>query len=182
MKISNILWHFLPSPAVLSSALSDFARIRWLNSSHLLRMSSNLAKPYLLWSATSLRFRLALFPFSSWRVLLLYNVERRGRVTWDLPEKRTQTPPSQTQGSVSQLHSCTPIHRNGIPLQCVFHSGVLCAWKPFAVLSWWMVCARGLTVACSVLAATSGDSNLKLLSDVAQTVKGQGTIAWVNCG
>uniref|UniRef100_A0A7N5ZZH9 Thioredoxin domain-containing protein n=1 Tax=Anabas testudineus TaxID=64144 RepID=A0A7N5ZZH9_ANATE len=30
--------------------------------------------------------------------------------------------------------------------------------------------------------ATSGDSHLKLLSDVAQTVKGQGTIAWVNCG
>ncbi|MED6236079.1 Protein disulfide-isomerase A5 [Ataeniobius toweri] len=30
--------------------------------------------------------------------------------------------------------------------------------------------------------ATSGDSSLKLLSDVAQTVKGQGTIAWVNCG
>uniref|UniRef100_A0A3B3XWP0 Thioredoxin domain-containing protein n=1 Tax=Poecilia mexicana TaxID=48701 RepID=A0A3B3XWP0_9TELE len=30
--------------------------------------------------------------------------------------------------------------------------------------------------------ATSGDSYLKLLSDVAQTVKGQGTIAWVNCG
>uniref|UniRef100_A0A668A1Q4 Protein disulfide isomerase family A, member 5 n=1 Tax=Myripristis murdjan TaxID=586833 RepID=A0A668A1Q4_9TELE len=30
--------------------------------------------------------------------------------------------------------------------------------------------------------ATSGDSQLKLLSDVAQTVKGQGTIAWVNCG
>uniref|UniRef100_A0A7N6BNC9 Thioredoxin domain-containing protein n=1 Tax=Anabas testudineus TaxID=64144 RepID=A0A7N6BNC9_ANATE len=28
--------------------------------------------------------------------------------------------------------------------------------------------------------ATSGDSHLKLLSDVAQTVKGQGTIAWVN--
>ncbi|KAI4789549.1 hypothetical protein KUCAC02_035174, partial [Chaenocephalus aceratus] len=34
----------------------------------------------------------------------------------------------------------------------------------------------------SVSAATSGDSHLKLLSDVAQTVKGQGTIAWVNCG
>uniref|UniRef100_A0A8C6UCM5 Protein disulfide-isomerase A5 n=1 Tax=Neogobius melanostomus TaxID=47308 RepID=A0A8C6UCM5_9GOBI len=30
--------------------------------------------------------------------------------------------------------------------------------------------------------ATSGESQLKLLSDVAQTVKGQGTIAWVNCG
>uniref|UniRef100_A0A8C2XPN2 Protein disulfide isomerase family A, member 5 n=1 Tax=Cyclopterus lumpus TaxID=8103 RepID=A0A8C2XPN2_CYCLU len=30
--------------------------------------------------------------------------------------------------------------------------------------------------------ASSGDSHLKLLSDVAQTVKGQGTIAWVNCG
>uniref|UniRef100_A0A3Q3XBY1 Protein disulfide-isomerase A5 n=1 Tax=Mola mola TaxID=94237 RepID=A0A3Q3XBY1_MOLML len=30
--------------------------------------------------------------------------------------------------------------------------------------------------------ATSGDSHLKLLSNVAQTVKGQGTIAWVNCG
>uniref|UniRef100_A0A6Q2ZC79 Thioredoxin domain-containing protein n=1 Tax=Esox lucius TaxID=8010 RepID=A0A6Q2ZC79_ESOLU len=30
--------------------------------------------------------------------------------------------------------------------------------------------------------ATSGDSKLKLLSDVAQVVKGQGTIAWVNCG
>uniref|UniRef100_A0A674NPT6 Protein disulfide-isomerase A5 n=1 Tax=Takifugu rubripes TaxID=31033 RepID=A0A674NPT6_TAKRU len=29
---------------------------------------------------------------------------------------------------------------------------------------------------------TSGDPHLKLLSDVAQTVKGQGTIAWVNCG
>ncbi|XP_056292474.1 protein disulfide-isomerase A5 [Pseudoliparis swirei] len=31
-------------------------------------------------------------------------------------------------------------------------------------------------------AAPSGDSHLKLLSDVAQTLKGQGTIAWVNCG
>ncbi|CAN9498488.1 unnamed protein product [Ophioblennius macclurei] len=30
--------------------------------------------------------------------------------------------------------------------------------------------------------ATSGDAHLKLLSDVAQAVKGQGTIAWVNCG
>uniref|UniRef100_A0A674DYV1 Protein disulfide isomerase family A, member 5 n=1 Tax=Salmo trutta TaxID=8032 RepID=A0A674DYV1_SALTR len=30
--------------------------------------------------------------------------------------------------------------------------------------------------------ATSGDSKLKLLSDVAQVIKGQGTIAWVNCG
>uniref|UniRef100_A0A674CYF9 Protein disulfide isomerase family A, member 5 n=1 Tax=Salmo trutta TaxID=8032 RepID=A0A674CYF9_SALTR len=30
--------------------------------------------------------------------------------------------------------------------------------------------------------ATSGDSKFKLLSDVAQVVKGQGTIAWVNCG
>uniref|UniRef100_A0A1A8FWA8 Protein disulfide-isomerase A5 n=2 Tax=Nothobranchius korthausae TaxID=1143690 RepID=A0A1A8FWA8_9TELE len=30
--------------------------------------------------------------------------------------------------------------------------------------------------------ATSGESHLKLLSSVAQTVKGQGTIAWVNCG
>ncbi|XP_066543542.1 protein disulfide-isomerase A5 [Amia ocellicauda] len=30
--------------------------------------------------------------------------------------------------------------------------------------------------------ATSGDGQLKLLSDVAQAVKGQGTIAWVNCG
>uniref|UniRef100_G3N8K2 Protein disulfide-isomerase A5 n=1 Tax=Gasterosteus aculeatus aculeatus TaxID=481459 RepID=G3N8K2_GASAC len=30
--------------------------------------------------------------------------------------------------------------------------------------------------------ASSGDSHLKLLSDVAQAVKGQGTIAWVNCG
>uniref|UniRef100_A0A3Q2Y894 Protein disulfide isomerase family A, member 5 n=1 Tax=Hippocampus comes TaxID=109280 RepID=A0A3Q2Y894_HIPCM len=30
--------------------------------------------------------------------------------------------------------------------------------------------------------ATSSDAYLKLLSDVAQTVKGQGTIAWVNCG
>uniref|UniRef100_A0AAR2KIL8 Protein disulfide-isomerase A5 n=1 Tax=Pygocentrus nattereri TaxID=42514 RepID=A0AAR2KIL8_PYGNA len=30
--------------------------------------------------------------------------------------------------------------------------------------------------------ATSGDPQLKLLSDVAQAVKGQGTIAWVNCG
>uniref|UniRef100_A0A8B9LSS7 Protein disulfide isomerase family A, member 5 n=1 Tax=Astyanax mexicanus TaxID=7994 RepID=A0A8B9LSS7_ASTMX len=29
---------------------------------------------------------------------------------------------------------------------------------------------------------TSGDRQLKLLSDVAQAVKGQGTIAWVNCG
>ncbi|CAB1328656.1 unnamed protein product, partial [Coregonus sp. 'balchen'] len=29
--------------------------------------------------------------------------------------------------------------------------------------------------------ATSGDSKFKLLSDVAQVVKGQGTIAWVNC-
>ncbi|KAG7276430.1 hypothetical protein CRUP_007490 [Coryphaenoides rupestris] len=29
---------------------------------------------------------------------------------------------------------------------------------------------------------TSGDHQLKLLSDVAQTVKGQGTVAWVNCG
>ncbi|KAJ3592428.1 hypothetical protein NHX12_007555, partial [Muraenolepis orangiensis] len=29
---------------------------------------------------------------------------------------------------------------------------------------------------------TSGDPQLKLLSDVAQTVKGQGTVAWVNCG
>ncbi|XP_067265203.1 protein disulfide-isomerase A5 [Chanodichthys erythropterus] len=30
--------------------------------------------------------------------------------------------------------------------------------------------------------ASSGDAHLKLLSDVAQAVKGQGTIAWVNCG
>uniref|UniRef100_A0A8C9W0R2 Protein disulfide-isomerase A5 n=1 Tax=Scleropages formosus TaxID=113540 RepID=A0A8C9W0R2_SCLFO len=30
--------------------------------------------------------------------------------------------------------------------------------------------------------ATSGDTQLKLLSEVAQAVKGQGTIAWVNCG
>ncbi|XP_027020414.1 protein disulfide-isomerase A5 [Tachysurus fulvidraco] len=30
--------------------------------------------------------------------------------------------------------------------------------------------------------ATSGDVQLKLLTDVAQAVKGQGTIAWVNCG
>ncbi|XP_061782391.1 protein disulfide-isomerase A5 isoform X1 [Nerophis lumbriciformis] len=30
--------------------------------------------------------------------------------------------------------------------------------------------------------ASSGDTHLKLLSDVALTVKGQGTIAWVNCG
>uniref|UniRef100_A0A9J8D4Z5 Protein disulfide-isomerase A5 n=2 Tax=Cyprinus carpio TaxID=7962 RepID=A0A9J8D4Z5_CYPCA len=30
--------------------------------------------------------------------------------------------------------------------------------------------------------ASSGDAQLKLLSDVAQAVKGQGTIAWVNCG
>uniref|UniRef100_A0A4W5P2I4 Uncharacterized protein n=1 Tax=Hucho hucho TaxID=62062 RepID=A0A4W5P2I4_9TELE len=30
--------------------------------------------------------------------------------------------------------------------------------------------------------ATSGDSKLKLLSDVAQVIKGQGTIVWVNCG
>uniref|UniRef100_A0A4W4GTE9 Protein disulfide-isomerase A5 n=1 Tax=Electrophorus electricus TaxID=8005 RepID=A0A4W4GTE9_ELEEL len=30
--------------------------------------------------------------------------------------------------------------------------------------------------------ATSGDAQLKLLSDAAQAVKGQGTIAWVNCG
>uniref|UniRef100_A0A8C5BTR2 Protein disulfide isomerase family A, member 5 n=1 Tax=Gadus morhua TaxID=8049 RepID=A0A8C5BTR2_GADMO len=29
---------------------------------------------------------------------------------------------------------------------------------------------------------SSGDPQLKLLSDVAQSVKGQGTIAWVNCG
>uniref|UniRef100_A0A668AT76 Protein disulfide isomerase family A, member 5 n=1 Tax=Myripristis murdjan TaxID=586833 RepID=A0A668AT76_9TELE len=33
-----------------------------------------------------------------------------------------------------------------------------------------------------VLYTKTGDSQLKLLSDVAQTVKGQGTIAWVNCG
>uniref|UniRef100_A0AAX7UE47 Thioredoxin domain-containing protein n=1 Tax=Astatotilapia calliptera TaxID=8154 RepID=A0AAX7UE47_ASTCA len=33
-----------------------------------------------------------------------------------------------------------------------------------------------------VLYTETGDSHLKLLSDVAQTVKGQGTIAWVNCG
>ncbi|KAJ8407136.1 hypothetical protein AAFF_G00288120, partial [Aldrovandia affinis] len=30
--------------------------------------------------------------------------------------------------------------------------------------------------------ATSGDGQLKLLSEVSQAVKGQGTIAWVNCG
>ncbi|XP_026097996.1 protein disulfide-isomerase A5-like, partial [Carassius auratus] len=30
--------------------------------------------------------------------------------------------------------------------------------------------------------ASSGGAHLKLLSDVAQAVKGQGTIAWVNCG
>ncbi|KAG5851624.1 hypothetical protein ANANG_G00053620 [Anguilla anguilla] len=29
---------------------------------------------------------------------------------------------------------------------------------------------------------SSGDGQLKLLSEVAQAVKGQGTIAWVNCG
>lgn len=33
-----------------------------------------------------------------------------------------------------------------------------------------------------VPSASSGDAHLKLLSDVAQAVKGQGTIAWVNCG
>lgn len=33
-----------------------------------------------------------------------------------------------------------------------------------------------------VSSASSGDAHLKLLSDVAQAVKGQGTIAWVNCG
>lgn len=33
-----------------------------------------------------------------------------------------------------------------------------------------------------VSSASSGGAHLKLLSDVAQAVKGQGTIAWVNCG
>uniref|UniRef100_A0A7N8YG50 Protein disulfide-isomerase A5 n=1 Tax=Mastacembelus armatus TaxID=205130 RepID=A0A7N8YG50_9TELE len=39
-----------------------------------------------------------------------------------------------------------------------------------------------LTMVYSLSVATPGDSHLKLLSNVAQTVKGQGTIAWVNCG
>uniref|UniRef100_A0A3Q2QRV3 Protein disulfide isomerase family A, member 5 n=1 Tax=Fundulus heteroclitus TaxID=8078 RepID=A0A3Q2QRV3_FUNHE len=41
---------------------------------------------------------------------------------------------------------------------------------------------RILRTSENALMPTSGDSYLKLLSDVAQTVKGQGTIAWVNCG
>lgn len=174
MKSSNILWYFLLSPVVLISGSSDCARMQQLTSSHLLWTSSNLAEPYLLWLATSLHFRVMLLFFP----LLSSSVVQCWEGTYS-----NMNPPGERERRLLHPRSfATTLTLTVIELLCsVCHDCVLCSWKLF-FLTCGMVSVIILTVPCSVLAATSGDSHLKLLSDVAQTVKGQGTIAWVNCG
>lgn len=171
MKISNILWYFLLSPAVLISDLWDCARMRWLNE---LKFGHTI--PAAIGCCDHVT---SFFLFSCW-VLLLYNVERWRTVTRPLPGKGSGD--SSVPGSGIFCHGfATALSVPLIELLCrVFATAASSACGScFWAVEWFL---RSLTVACSVPAATSGDSHLKLLSDVAQTVKGQGTIAWVNCG
>ncbi len=82
-------------------------------------------------------------------------------------------------------------------MTCRLHVGYQVLWaqcsRPLAYTRYKLVIFKGVAVSTTCLlysclnvffvsSASSGDAHLKMLSDVAQAVKGQGTIAWVNCG